>query len=55
MAIERSLGKGKSGEDSLKDKTVLIAGDKPNVLETVEELLSVGRISGANRFDQAKK
>ena len=54
MAI-RQGEKGTSLEHALKDKRVLIVDDEPDILETLEELLSMCRISRATRFDQARR
>lgn len=42
-------------ESALEGKRVLIVDDEPDVLETLEEMLSVCRITKATTFEEAKK
>lgn len=42
-------------QDLLEGKKVLIVDDEPDVLETLEELLSMCDVSRATNFDDAKK
>ncbi len=42
------------GEDILKDKTILVADDEPDVLDTVEEILFMCRVVKARSFEEAK-
>jgi DNA-binding NtrC family response regulator len=45
----------KASEDALKDKKVLIVDDEPDVLETLEELLSICQVVRASTFEEAKR
>jgi CheY-like chemotaxis protein len=45
----------KKEEGVLQGKRVLIADDEPDVLETLEELLSICRLTRASTFEEAKK
>jgi DNA-binding NtrC family response regulator len=42
-------------KDRLTGKRVLIVDDEPDVLETLEDLLSMCDVTGATSFDEAKK
>ena len=57
MIIKQRAGKSTSTslENALQEKRILIVDDEPDILETLEELLSMCTISKATRFDQAKK
>jgi len=39
----------------IKGKRILIVDDEPDVLETLEELLGMAKITAAGTFDEAKK
>ena len=43
------------GNKLLKGKRILIVDDEPDVLESLEELLSMCEIVKASRFDEAKE
>jgi DNA-binding NtrC family response regulator len=45
----------KRDESELKGKKVLIADDEPDVLETLEELLSMCKVVKAATFEEAKR
>jgi DNA-binding NtrC family response regulator len=45
----------KRDESVLKGKKVLIADDEPDVLETLEELLSMCKVVKASTFEEGKK
>lgn len=45
----------KTEKDLLQGKTVLIADDEPDVLETLEEILSMCEVVKATTFDRAKE
>lgn len=55
MDMEKGEGRVASKGHVLQDKRVLIVDDEQDILDTLEELLSLCRISKATRFDQAKK
>jgi len=55
MDMEKVAGRRASQGNALQDKRVLIVDDEPDILETLEELLSMCTISRATRFDQAKE
>jgi len=42
-------------EDLLKDKKILIVDDEPDVLDTLEDLLSMCEVVKAGSFEEAKK
>lgn len=42
-------------EDILKDKRVLIVDDEPDVLDTLEEMLSMCRVVKATSFEEGKQ
>lgn len=42
-------------QDILKDKKVLVVDDEPDVLDTVEDLLSMCQVVKATSFDEAKR
>ncbi len=42
-------------EEILKDKKVLIVDDEPDVLDTLEDLLSMCEVTKARSFDEAKR
>ncbi|MEW6669691.1 MAG: response regulator [Thermodesulfobacteriota bacterium] len=42
-------------ENALKGKRILIVDDEPDMLETLEEMLSMCQITKASTFEQAKK
>jgi DNA-binding NtrC family response regulator len=44
-----------SDETLLADKRILVVDDEPDVLETLEELLSMCEVVKASTFDEAKK
>lgn len=44
-----------NAEDTLKDKSVLIVDDEPDVLDTLEDLLSMCRLVRASTFEEAKR
>ena len=45
----------KASEDALKDKKVLIVDDEPDVLDTLEEMLSMCQVVRASTFEEAKR
>ena len=45
----------KKEESALEGKRILIADDEPDVLETLEDLLSMCQLTRATTFDEAKK
>jgi DNA-binding NtrC family response regulator len=42
-------------EDGLKGKKILVVDDEPDVLETLEEMLSMCQLVKASTFEEAKK
>ena len=46
---------GRNEESPLQGKRILIADDEPDVLEILEDLLSMCQVTKATRFEQAKK
>ena len=42
-------------ESMLEGKKILIVDDEPDVLDTLEELLSMGEVTKASTFEEAKK
>ena len=44
-----------TSKDRLEGKRILIVDDEPDVLETLEELLSMCEVTRATSFDEAKK
>jgi DNA-binding response OmpR family regulator len=42
-------------EEKLKDKKILIVDDEPDVLDTLEDLLPMCKITKASTFEEAKK
>ena len=42
-------------ESALEGKKILIVDDEPDVLDTLEELLSMGEVMKASTFEEAKK
>ena len=44
-----------TGESILTDKKILIVDDEPDVLDTLEDLLSTCEVTKAGGFDEAKE
>lgn len=44
-----------AGKNLLEGKRILIVDDEPDVLETLEDLLPLGRITTASSFREAKE